>query len=26
MTTLNQNQEPVYIFTAKLLAFKRPTS
>jgi acyl dehydratase len=26
MTTLNQNQEPVYIFTAKLLAFKRSTS
>jgi len=24
ITTLNQNQEPVYVFTAKLLAFKRP--
>ena len=26
MTTLNQHDEPVYVFTGKLLAFKRPTS
>jgi acyl dehydratase len=26
ITTLNQNGEPVYVFTGKLLAFKRPPS